>query len=179
MIRVSIDGSVYGPNPGGGIGRYFTETLLRLALEPGLDIRCVLPPDCCPPARGQGGLRFVNRHRSNRIRDAWQTRAWQGRIFHASYYTAPPRPGLPYLVTVYDFVDRKIPAALANPSGFFELQCRLIRQAEAVLTISHSTRDDIVAHTGIPADRITVKPNSAPVSFMALIAPSGSPTRWA
>lgn len=156
MLSITIDGSIYCVCPRGGIDRYFTETMAWLAREPGLDIRCVMQPGCPPPLRDQDGIHFVYRHPSNKALDAWRTRPWQSRIFHSSYYTPPPRPNLPYIVTVYDFIDQQVPSAAANPGNFFENQCDLIKRADAVLTISQSTRNDILLHTGIPADRITV-----------------------
>lgn len=80
------------------------------------------------------------------------------------------KDGWPMLTTLHHpiTVDRQLALShVTNPwqwfttkrwFGFLGMQVRVARQLPAVLTVSDSSRTDVIAQMGVPADRITVVP---------------------
>lgn len=148
MIRVVIDGIVYGKSSSEGISRYWTE-VLRAFERSDIPVRCdlVVPQNVRP-------LKEIRCHREGTIGAYWA--AWRADLFHSTYYTRWPRLKCPSVATAYDFIDASFPEYHPNGAGFVERQYDVLRRAAAVIAISKSTRDLAVELAGIDTDRIFV-----------------------
>jgi len=156
MKNVYVDGIIYRLNPGGGITRYWTETLKALA-RLSAPVRChlLLPPQATPPADAPW-----------RARRSWRGRlaAWRADVFHTSYYTRWPRMDATSVATAYDFIDAAFPLLRPNGDGFVERQFGVVRRAAAVVAISQATRD-------LAAERVGLDPARIFVAYPAVSAP--------
>jgi glycosyltransferase involved in cell wall biosynthesis len=85
-------------------------------------------------------------------------RRWGADLVHVPYWAAPLLCRVPTMVTVHDLIPLLLPAYAGGRLG--RLYNRLVslsaRRAEHVITDSHASRRDIVAHLGIPLRRIEV-----------------------
>jgi glycosyltransferase involved in cell wall biosynthesis len=88
-------------------------------------------------------------------------------VLHCTIFRAPPRARVPTIVTVHDL------AVLRHP-GVFPAWTRLygatalrptIRAADRVFAVSEFSKREVVALTGVPADRVDVVPNAVEPVF--------------
>jgi glycosyltransferase involved in cell wall biosynthesis len=78
-------------------------------------------------------------------------------VFHSTYYTLPYWSGLRSVVTVHDFIHEKFPALLGgNAHQFIEQKRNVIESADAIVAVSQSTKDEILAHTKAEESKIVV-----------------------
>ena len=79
-------------------------------------------------------------------------------VLWVPYWAAPGWQPVPVCVTVHDLIPRLLPAYRGGLHH--RLYTRLVsataRRAAAVITVSQASKRDIVAHLGIPADRVHV-----------------------
>ena len=156
MIKIHLDGLIYQSVPNGGIGRIFTNTTRQL-LRDYADMRILLslpagaeiPQDFVPHLH-----RVHYGHFPRLLRPVLA--AWGPDIYHPTYYTFSPSRRTKNVVTVYDFVDRRLSAMMPNGPGFFERQRQVIEQSDMLIAISESTRDDILRFTNANAQKIVV-----------------------
>ena len=160
MIRVSIDGHVFGMAPGGGIARYWTE-VIRAASRLRLPVRFDVAVS--PTARRPEG---VPCRTIGSLSSYWA--AARADLFHTTYYTGWPRMKCPSVATVYDFVDASFPLLRPNGEGFVGRQMDALKRAAAVVAISKSTRDLAVRLAGVDPARIFV-------AYPAVAAPFTQP----
>lgn len=147
-MRVVIDGIIYGLYHSGGIARYWTELLTTFKrLETTIQTDLILPRKAPRPA-GIPGLTAGSLQASLAVLRA--------NIFHTSYYTRWPRVKSPVVVTAYDFIDASFPLFQANKAGFVDQQLDAIKRAEAVITISKTSRSLALDLTGIDPSRVFV-----------------------
>jgi glycosyltransferase involved in cell wall biosynthesis len=166
-LRVLIDGVVFENNQQRGIQRYYGELLRRL---PG-DLNCTCFFDRPRRAVLPQGVDVVyrteiypvtrqdlwGRARRKAKRLFWPTRLPEADVFHSTFFTRSPVPGLPEVVTVHDMVAECMPehfAAAAKPQVAQKREC--ILQAAAIIAISEATRDDLLRIYPEVADRVTV-----------------------
>jgi glycosyltransferase involved in cell wall biosynthesis len=87
-------------------------------------------------------------------------REWD--VLHSLASMAPVRARTPTVVTVHDvnfFHHRTF--SLATTLGMRTIVGAAARRADAIITVSHASRNDIVATLGVPEDRIAVVHNGA------------------
>lgn len=159
-MRVMVDGIIFKLNPGGGIGRYWTETLKAiLRLDPNLRFDVVLHRGTKRPSglpcQTAWGIPFL-------------LNAWKADLFHTSYYTEWPRLKIPSIVTAYDCIDASFPFLQPNGSDFVARQVKLIQRAAAVITISRHVQTLISEFTCVPPEEIFV-------AYPAVSAPFSDP----
>ena len=148
MMRIVVDGIIYGRKPGGGIARYWTELLATLSLrENSVQLDVVVPPG----AKGPPGVKCRT---SGRLSTSMA--AARSDIFHTSYYTRWPRLKQPSVVTAYDFIDASFPLFQPNGTGFVEWQLDSIRRASAIIAISRETRELTLKQAGVDPARVFV-----------------------
>ena len=167
VIRVLVDGHIYGMQSHGGVGRCFTETLNRLGRHADdIEVIVHLPsnPKGTPP-KGPG-IRHVENWNirpgrlfapfSARVNMA-RIRALRPQIFHSTYYTLPYWPELRTVVTVHDFIDENSFQTMSgNYMGFVAHKRKVIERADAIIAVSHATKQDILKYTRAEADSISV-----------------------
>ncbi len=88
-------------------------------------------------------------------------------LYHSGYYQMPYRLPVPALLTMHDLIPILMPDYSSPPARqLFRLLVRLaLRAVQHVLTGSHATQRDLIAHFAIPAERITVVPHAADPLF--------------
>ncbi len=93
---------------------------------------------------------------------------WRRRpdLFHAlSMYRLPGRPGVPAVVTMHDVIPLMRPDQLKT--GIVHgLLYAAVRRADRVIAVSEAGRRDLVAHLGVPADRVDVVHEAAAPQFV-------------
>ena len=165
MVRVVVDGVIYGMQKRGGINRYFTEILCRIGNNRD-DVEFILhlPRGCGDMIPNGRGIRSVSdlNLRPGRVFNGpsrWlskmRVRRAQPRIFHSTYYTTPYWSGLRSVVTVYDFIHEKFPSLLGK-RPFTEQKRAVLERADVVVAISDCTKDDVLRYTDVDEAKISV-----------------------
>jgi glycosyltransferase involved in cell wall biosynthesis len=167
-MRVTFDDQIFTFQRRGGVARYFTELFRTYRSEPELDVEAVTPfryvvnehlleldperyrrakvPDFAQRARV---LRPLNRVLAGRHRQG-------SHLVHHTYYLpdALRMPAAARLCTVYDMMPEKFPELFphGNPHA---AKREYVRDCDAVLCISQTTKDDLLATYG-PLDKPVV-----------------------
>ncbi|MFX0198068.1 MAG: glycosyltransferase family 4 protein [Candidatus Hodarchaeota archaeon] len=166
MARVLIDGIIYGLQEFGGISRYFTENCIRLGFHcNGIKLILHLPAHCrakTPKAKWIKQIRDSDLRPQRIFRRVCSStskamaRMLHPQVFHSTYYTLPYWSGLRSVVTVHDFIHERFPALLGNSDKFIEQKRNVIESADAVVAVSHSTKDEILTYTKAEESKIVV-----------------------
>jgi glycosyltransferase involved in cell wall biosynthesis len=77
-------------------------------------------------------------------------------IFHSTYYALPYWPELRSVVTVHDFIYEKFSSLLGDAHDFIQQKKYVIERADAIIAVSHSTKEDILEYTAAEEEKITV-----------------------
>lgn len=182
-ITVLGDCTIFSMMAVGGISRYFREIWRRVpARHP--DIRfSILWSASAGPAPEGPGIRVIHEPRAlrparvfgrwNQTRRAQAVRDARADLFHGTYYSGSPVPGLPCVTTVYDLIDEQLyDGASGNPPSFrLRLRETLLR-SDHLIAISAATRDDAVTHAGVPSGKISVAHLGISAPFLAAPAPA-------
>ena len=77
-------------------------------------------------------------------------------VLWVPYWAAPWWQPLPTVVTIHDLIPLLLPAYRGGvlQRGYTGLVSRTARRAAAVITVSEAAKADVVAHLGIPAERV-------------------------
>lgn len=176
--RVLIDGrTLQGLSAVRGIGSY-TRGLLRglagVESVPQVDLmvarRADPPPESRePPVAGCVAVATV-RQRVRPLFDPFAVAAALARhrgynLYHATEWGQPLVGLTPTVVTVHDL----IPFLFADDFRWMRrnrlLALRLLRHADAVITPSQCTADDVVHHAAVKRDRVTIVPHGVDPAF--------------
>lgn len=171
MQRIALD---YTPahEQRGGIGRYVRELTAALAsIDAESDYRLFVAgaDHSSLPAAPSANFSW----RPTRATPRWLARLWHraraplplevftGRIdlFHATDFVLPPTlPATQTLLTVHDLSFVRVPQAASPPLKAYldAVVPRSVARAQHILADSQATKDDLVAHYGTSADKITV-----------------------
>jgi glycosyltransferase involved in cell wall biosynthesis len=77
-------------------------------------------------------------------------------LFHATQAVPLAVPGCPNIYTVHDLVPLRLPSAtLDDKKYFFEMVREIARRADHIVTVSETSRRDIIDIFGVSPDRIT------------------------
>lgn len=79
-------------------------------------------------------------------------------LLHSPYFASPLYPNVPTVVTVHDVIPLVLPryGSSLHVRAYVKLVSAAARRARALITVSESSKRDIVRALGIPADRIHV-----------------------
>jgi glycosyltransferase involved in cell wall biosynthesis len=155
-MKVLVDGVVFTNTHQQGIQRIFRDLLARLAARDEVKLLLTGPPVVSLPA----GVPLLGRrwglhrwpHRLNLPVRAWRAIGrssvrWWSRpfdLFHSTFYTRSPVPGIPEVVTVYDMIVERHRALLgdwADHQAAVKRPC--IEAARRIIAISEATADDL------------------------------------
>lgn len=193
MRRVLVDDSA-AFNQGAGIGRYARNVVpAAAAFLPETFFRlCYAPTRRGPAPHGVATLaafgdrsrldihRFpLSRRRADQL---WfrarlpvpvQLLAGRADVVYSPDFTVPPSFRAPRLLTVHDLAYLLAPDYAPVPLRRYleAVVPRLMTQAARILTVSETTRQDIVARYGVPATNVVVVPNGVEERFFASSAP--------
>jgi glycosyltransferase involved in cell wall biosynthesis len=88
-------------------------------------------------------------------------------VAHVPYWAPPLRPGAPAVITIHDLIPLLLPEYRGGLMHrlYTSLASAAARNAAMVLTDSEASRRDIVAHLGLPAERVRAIPLAAGERF--------------
>ena len=165
-MRIGIDGRELAGQPT-GVGRYLQRLLREWGLSPEARAHqftvyspsgaVALPPDLIgeiallPGAAGTGW---------EQVTLAAAIRRDRPDVFFAPGYTGPLLTAVPLVVAMHDVSFAAHPEWFGPREGWRRriLARATARRARTVITISEFSRDEIVRHLGIPAERVLVIP---------------------
>jgi mannosyltransferase len=165
-LRVQIDGIIYSLQRHGGITVYFNELLQRMRAEEAGDFRVMLYEgsaanfELLPASYETRPMRLAERYRRCQVHT-------QADLFHSSYYRLPDRR-VPVVTTVHDFIYERF---AYGPRKWLHSWQKLaaIRESQAVICISESTRRDLLQFLpDIRPERLHVIHNGVSSAFRPL-----------
>jgi glycosyltransferase involved in cell wall biosynthesis len=183
-MRVLYDGSIYMRQSAGGINRYFANLIAHL-------------PDSMTPILATARRREHNfpRHKNLclHVKDyrllafrALQKLAWRGHLrrlanridadlIHATYYDSlaartDDRSKRPLVITVHDMIHERFHELLDPTGKHVAMKRNAIHRADAIICVSHQTREDLVDLYPQVRDIVTVVHHG---TGMGELAPDG------
>jgi len=90
-------------------------------------------------------------------------------LFHAPHYVLPPLVPCRSVVTIHDCIHLMFPQYLPNRLAYAYAKVSLwaaAHRAERVLTVSETSKADIVRYCGVPAERVVVIYNAIDERFL-------------
>ena len=178
-----IDGLIYQAQPYGGISRIYNEILPRMCdMHSFLSITLLISghPKQSLPFHSQ--ISYLSVPQIDRyLRLIWvceklkvkslvqqlMVRGLEGKIWHSTYYTMPLWWKGPKVVTVYDMIHEHFPDYFGKKGTNFRKQKRrCVEAADAIITISQTTKEDLQTFYNINKSRICVTPLACSDTFM-------------
>jgi len=177
-IYVDVSSAVHSK---AGIGRYAAS--LAKALVERQPERFSLFYNRVSNSRPPEGLESVPRRTIRAGYKPWRMAVWAGQVarlgfdrlvpgadlFHATEHLLPCLRGAPSVLTVHDMIFKLFPEHQKRKRlNYWYLNATMplyCRRADAVITVSESSKSDIVAHYGLDPDKITVIYEAASPEF--------------
>jgi glycosyltransferase involved in cell wall biosynthesis len=175
-IYIDVSSAVHAK---AGIGRYAGSLAQALVeVQPGrIALFFNRVRGSCPPA----GLETVPRHTVHAGYKPWRMAVWLGhlarigfnrlmpdvQLFHATEHLLPPLRGVPTVLTVHDMIFKLFPEHQKR-LNFWYLRATMpiyCQRADAIVTVSESSKRDIVAHYGLDPAKVTVVHEAAAPEF--------------
>jgi glycosyltransferase involved in cell wall biosynthesis len=183
MITYGIDGTALLKTHPTGVERYVTRLLQTMMTQP-LDVQTERVVIYAPDA--QPDFLHLPAGWSWQVLSFWLPKGWTHiRLSWELFWHPPdvffnPAHEIPLwhrrakiLTTVHDVVFRHVPSAY--PSALLRRQewaiKRIVKQAQIMLAVSQTTKQDLVNFYHVPADKVIVTP-LAPAHELALAAPA-------
>lgn len=174
MLNALIDGIVFQNTHQKGIQRYWREVITRIAIKETVGVSLLmenrsavsLPSGATIVDRTDWGW-HANEGIMKRLVKKLRRNISPGRIpisnlFHSTYYTHSPDPVLPTVLTVYDMIPEAMPHFFASDADAeINKKKNCILNAQAIITISESTKADLIRVYPEVRDKITSIPLGA------------------
>jgi len=171
-MKVFIDGIIYQRESVGGISRVFNEILPRMCdLDDSMEIKLVtqgrlkqklpahknISDKRLPPIERRFGYSQDLSPFMGRVNNMFLD-ADPGSIWHSSYYTMPWKWNGPAIITVVDLIHERLPKIFNSKENveFRKRKKACIRKADAIISISDTTKRDIINYHGIRPEKIHV-----------------------
>lgn len=159
-LTVTLDGIVFGLQTYGGISNYWGRLLRHMDALPDIESQMVFPKrlryaeyDANWHLKSSTSKEVVPTGFS-RYLDVRDARPCD--VFHSSYFRVPTSRSTRYVVTVYDFIYERYRHGPARWVHSLQ-KLRSIKRADAVICISHATRDDVLHYVpGVDPSRVHV-----------------------
>lgn len=169
-MKIAFDHQIFMLQAYGGISRYFVRLADEL-IEMDEDLRVVAPFYCnCYvgelPAENLVGRAIkklppkfsrlsaaLNRHLGSR-----ELKRFKPSILHETYYARKPVNvgGAKHILTVYDMIHEIFPDAFRDRGRTSLYKRAAVERADHIITISHSTKNDLCRILNIPQEKISV-----------------------
>lgn len=170
-MRIAFDQQAFCRRPYTGISRYITRLAEELSSFADLQVRIFAQPHVnallAPlpqtlvsgfylkrhPRPARPLIRQLSRHMS-----AKAIRHWKPDIVHETYYSRWGIPGsnCPVLITVHDMIHELFPEHFHRFDRITMQKRAAVQRADHIISVSDSTRKDLIRLLGVPAERITV-----------------------
>ncbi len=156
-----------------GIGRYVRGLLRELPrLDPQHEYAVLLPPGRTPPWNADARMRPVYEGARNyTLRELlyvpYLLRRLGPALVHVPHYTVPLVSAWRSVVTIQDLIHLRFAEYRRSPLAdvYARLMFRRAASCDRVITLSRSTRDDVVKLLGADPARVRVTPAAADPSF--------------
>ena len=126
MTRICFDDIIFSLQRFGGASTYWSELTKRIGAS--------LP----------GGVEHISGSRLGRLHRP----KCQSRVFHSSHFRVSPQRGVVNIGTIHDLTYEKgLVGGLGSHLNLFERK-RCIKNSDAIICVSESTRQDLVEHYG-------------------------------
>ncbi|HEY2748302.1 MAG TPA: glycosyltransferase family 1 protein [Polyangia bacterium] len=164
-MSVAFSSDIFQSQKQGGISRYFAELQrqLRARRYPSVvlaGLHANLHIADCPRVLGwyaPSGVPFRLRTASARAAEAlWQRLAPANALFHKSYFRGTAPAHRKVVLTVYDMIHERYPSDFAAADPTTARKRDWCNRADLILSISHSTKRDLVEIFGIADSKIVV-----------------------
>lgn len=158
-MAVSLDSIIFGLQQFGGISTYWHQLLKHWSDGFGPDCEVMLPASVIS-GLGLGPdlarLPVVYDRRMARVARYLRAGPTACAIQHSSYYRTPASSRTASVITVYDFIYERYRTGLARQVHSMQ-KSRALHRADVILSISHSTRDDLLSlYPRIDPSRVVV-----------------------
>ena len=132
-----------------GIGRFAAEVLRRL------------------PALGAVPAPWKLLHPLEPARLSWVLWRLRPQVYFSPGFNPPLCSPVPFVFTLHDLIHMRFPAASSpTKQAYYRLVVRpAVQRASRVLTVSRHTKQDILAWTGVPDERVVVVGNGVGAAF--------------
>ena len=170
-MRIAISG-MFWTEPHVGSGQYLHNLVEQFAAQPnGHRFILVIPRYLKPQKPSLSHFQTVVMPtpfdgRNDNLAKVWFEQVSLGQVcrklradlVHVPYFGAPRYPRVPTVVTVHDLIPLLVPGNRGSRAVqmYMRLASSSARQATKIIADSQHTKDDIVKHLNIPADRIVV-----------------------
>jgi glycosyltransferase involved in cell wall biosynthesis len=178
-MRIALDARLNAYR-GGGIPNYTRQLLTAMAaLAPddefiALQHRRQLRPLVLAPNVRRVGLFTPPHNRFEQLALPLELLPHRPQLLHCPDFIAPRMRLCPAVVTIHDLAFIHYPAILDDDARRYYGQVRAAaHHADALIAVSQSTHDDIVAQLGVPPERITVIYEAAAPIFQPLALEAG------
>jgi glycosyltransferase involved in cell wall biosynthesis len=178
-IYVDVSSAVHAK---AGIGRYAAS--LAIALAARYPERLALFYNRGGDTQLPNGLATVPAKSVRAGYKPWRMAVWLGQLarvpfnylvpgaelFHATEHLLPPLHDVPSVLTVHDMIFKLFPEH-QKPLNYWYLNATMplyCRRASAIITVSESSKRDIVAHYGLDPSRVTVIYEAASSEFVPM-----------
>ena len=169
-MKIAYDHKIFTFQKFGGVSRYYSilaENLLKqnqdVKIFAGIHRNGYL--DILPEGTVKG-IKFKNYppkfgrlfHYFNHVISDVQIKSWQPDIIHETYYEALPsiQPNALRIVTVYDMINELFNDQFSNYKKLSNLKKKTIERADHIISISHSTKKDLINLFGVKEEKISV-----------------------
>lgn len=159
-MRIGIDVSPLAQTRA-GTARYLNGLLPRLQASPEIE---VVQLGFGGPGRLTAAVRDSFWYPAGLPRRARSARV---AVLHCPTFRAPPRPGVPLVVTVHDLAVLRFPEAFNRWTRTYSRIAvpRAVHAAGAVIAVSEFTKRELVELLHVPVERIRVIPNAPGEAF--------------
>ncbi|MCE7058237.1 glycosyltransferase family 4 protein [Algoriphagus sp. AGSA1] len=168
-MRVAFDYQIFCLQAYGGISRYITRLADHLYLLE-QQVKIFAPLHCneylaqISPSLRQGCRISARTHKAmrltipyNHLVGHYQQRKWRPDVVHETYFSAfNTKPKAPTCLTVYDMVHERFPDSFSRLNTLSTHKAHAIKRADHIICISHSTRNDLLAHIDITPEKVSV-----------------------
>jgi len=169
-VKIAFDHQIFNWQAYGGISRYYTNLALEL-LKQGQNVGVfagvhrnnyleVLPDGVVreiklkkyPPRSARLFQAF------NHYLVEYQVNHWQAELVHETYYSFMPEPkaSVPRITTVYDMINELYPQMVPTKDNTTGWKRKTFERVEHIISISHSTKKDLMELFGIEESKISV-----------------------
>lgn len=169
---IFMDGRVFALQRHGGISRMHFELIRHLAPAFSIDLFRGLHKDAYDwggiPLKGMAGMAWDASFRgsarlSHMLEGPWLEHCWRRAfargfpLYHSSYYRVPRmHPGAKLIVADYDCVPERYPEICPGLGYIRGLKTRAFEHADLIVSISESSRQDVMRFYQVPGEKIRV-----------------------
>lgn len=181
-IIVGVDGRSLSGSPT-GVGRYVGNLVAAMsAVDPDVRLRLYLPALHAGAGSRAAGVETTvlgtplvdNVFTWNHFRLPLHLLARPVDLLHGTFYTLPVFCPVPAVVTIHDITFHLHPEWFTRKArvAFNGFAAASARKARHILTVSESSRRDIIRAYGVPASRVTAVPLAAGPGFAPITDPA-------